>query len=40
MLRTLYKEEERYVDTYFKRFGRETYLVGDAARRDRTATSG
>ena len=35
MLRTLYKEEERFVDTYFSRFGRETYLVGDAARRDR-----
>jgi len=34
MLRTLYKEEERFVDTYFKRFGRETYLVGDAARLD------
>jgi acetyl-CoA synthetase len=34
MLRTLYKEEERYVQTYFDRFGRETYLVGDAARRD------
>jgi acetyl-CoA synthetase len=34
MLRTLYKEPERFVDTYFKRFGRETYLVGDAARRD------
>jgi acetyl-CoA synthetase len=34
MLRTLYKEEERYVDTYFNRFGPETYVVGDAARRD------
>jgi acetyl-CoA synthetase len=34
MLRTLYKEEERFIETYFKRFGRETYLVGDAARRD------
>jgi acetyl-CoA synthetase len=35
MLRTLYKEEERFIETYFSRFGRETYLVGDAARRDR-----
>ncbi len=35
MLRTLYKERERFVDTYFKRFGSETYLVGDAARRDK-----
>jgi acetyl-CoA synthetase len=34
MLRTLYKEPERFIDTYFKRFGKETYLVGDAARRD------
>jgi acetyl-CoA synthetase len=35
MLRTLYKEQERFVETYFKRFGRETYLVGDASRLDR-----
>ncbi|HXV06243.1 MAG TPA: acetate--CoA ligase [Solirubrobacterales bacterium] len=34
MLRTLYREEDRFVETYFARFGRETYLVGDAARRD------
>jgi acetyl-CoA synthetase len=34
MLRTLYREEERFVETYFARFGRETYLVGDAARVD------
>jgi acetyl-CoA synthetase len=34
MLRTLYKEDERFIDTYFKRFGKETYLVGDAARVD------
>jgi acetyl-CoA synthetase len=34
MLRTLYKEPERYVDAYFNRFGPKTYLVGDAARRD------
>ena len=34
MLRTLYKEPERFVETYFSRFGPETYLVGDAARRD------
>ncbi len=35
MLRTLYKEDDRFVETYFARFGRETYLVGDAARRDK-----
>jgi acetyl-CoA synthetase len=34
MLRTLYRDEERFVDTYFSRFGKETYLVGDAARKD------
>jgi acetyl-CoA synthetase len=34
MLRTLYREEDRFVDSYFSRFGRETYLVGDAARKD------
>jgi acetyl-CoA synthetase len=34
MLRTLYKEKERFIETYFKRFGKDTYLVGDAARRD------
>ncbi|TMK97862.1 MAG: acetate--CoA ligase [Actinobacteria bacterium] len=37
MLRTLYKEPERFVETYFERFGPQTYLVGDAARRDRDA---
>jgi acetyl-CoA synthetase len=35
MLRTLYKEDERFVETYFSRFGNEIYLVGDAARRDK-----
>jgi acetyl-CoA synthetase len=34
MLRGLYKEDERFVETYFSRFGPERYLVGDAARRD------
>jgi len=34
MLRTLYRDEDRFVDTYFSRFGKETYLVGDAARKD------
>ena len=35
MLRTLYKEDDRFVETYFDRFGKETYLVGDAARKDK-----
>ncbi|MGZ4278089.1 MAG: acetate--CoA ligase [Solirubrobacteraceae bacterium] len=34
MLRTLYRDEDRFIQTYFKKFGRDTYLVGDAARRD------
>jgi acetyl-CoA synthetase len=34
MLRTLFRDDERFVETYFARFGKETYLVGDAARRD------
>jgi len=34
MLRTLYGDDERYVQTYWSRFGPETYLVGDAAIRD------
>ena len=35
MLRSLYKEDDRFVETYFSRFGGERYLVGDAARRDK-----
>jgi acetyl-CoA synthetase len=35
MLRTLYKEDDRFVETYFARFGSQTYLVGDAARKDK-----
>ncbi|HWF55646.1 MAG TPA: AMP-binding protein, partial [Solirubrobacteraceae bacterium] len=35
MLRTLYKDDERFIETYFKKFGNETYLVGDAARKDK-----
>ena len=34
MLRTLYKEDDRYVETYFSKFGKDTYFVGDAARKD------
>ena len=34
MLRTLYKEDDRFVETYFDRLGKETYVVGDAARVD------
>jgi len=34
MLRTLYRDDERFQETYFSKFGPETYLVGDAARVD------
>jgi acetyl-CoA synthetase len=34
MLRTLFKDPDRYKETYFSRFGDTTYFVGDAARRD------
>ncbi len=34
MLRTLYQDDERFKETYFEKFGPETYLVGDAARKD------
>ncbi len=34
MLRTLYREDDRYVETYFSKWGPETYFVGDAARKD------
>src|SRR5436853_673820 len=34
MLRTLYRDDERFVETYWSRFGKDTYLVGDAAGKD------
>jgi acetyl-CoA synthetase len=34
MFRTLYGEPDRFVETYWSRYGADTYLVGDAARRD------
>ena len=34
MLRTLYKDEDRFIETYWDKFARDTYAVGDAARRD------
>src|SRR5436189_4101705 len=34
MLRTLYKEEDRFKETYYGKFGDTTYVVGDAARKD------
>ena len=34
MARSLYNEPERFIETYWSRYGKDTYLVGDAARRD------
>jgi acetyl-CoA synthetase len=34
MLRTLFQDDDRFVETYWSKWGRETYLVGDASRRD------
>jgi acetyl-CoA synthetase len=34
ILSTLYGDDDRFVETYFARFGDRTYLAGDGARRD------
>jgi acetyl-CoA synthetase len=34
MLRTLYHDDDRYVSTYWDKWGPETYLVGDASKQD------
>ncbi|MCW3008972.1 MAG: acs [Solirubrobacterales bacterium] len=34
MLRTLYRDDDRFVSTYWEKFGPRTYFVGDAARQD------
>ena len=34
MARTLYKEDDRYVETYWNKWGKDVYVVGDAARID------
>ncbi len=34
MLRTLYREEDRFAETYYRKFGETTYYVGDTARKD------
>src|SRR6185503_18854964 len=35
MARTLYKEPDRYVETYWSRWGDDIYVVGDAAKVDK-----
>ena len=34
MARTLYGEDERYVETYWSKYGKDVYTVGDAAKID------
>jgi acetyl-CoA synthetase len=34
MLRTLYQDDDRYVQTYWEKWGAGKYLVGDAAKQD------
>src|SRR5690606_11653392 len=34
MLRTIWGDNERYLDTYWRRFGNRWYIAGDSARRD------
>jgi acetyl-CoA synthetase len=34
MFRTLYEEPDRFVETYWSKYGKDVYLAGDAARRD------
>jgi acetyl-CoA synthetase len=34
MFRTLWDDDERYVETYFSRYGPETYFTGDGAKQD------
>jgi acetyl-CoA synthetase len=34
MLRTLYKDDDRFVETYYSKWDKDTYLVGDAAKAD------
>ena len=34
MFRTIYGDPQRYVDTYFSKYGPSVYLAGDGARRD------
>ncbi len=34
MLRNLYRDEDRFIETYWDKFGRDVYFVGDASRKD------
>ncbi|WP_369259423.1 acetate--CoA ligase [Geodermatophilus amargosae] len=34
MLRTIWGDDDRYVDTYWSRFGKDVYFAGDGAKKD------
>ena len=34
MLRTIWGDNERYIETYWQKFGNRYYVAGDSARRD------
>src|SRR3954452_13976672 len=34
ILRTLYRDDDRFIETYWSKWDKETYLVGDASRQD------
>jgi len=34
MLRTIYGDEQRYIETYWSKWGRDTYFPGDGVKRD------
>src|ERR671920_2614624 len=34
MLRTIWGDDDRYVDTYWSRFGTDVYFAGDGAKKD------
>lgn len=34
MLRTLYKDPDRYINTYWTQYGKEVYFAGDGAKKD------
>jgi acetyl-CoA synthetase len=35
MLRTLYRDPDRYVNTYWSQYGKEIYFAGDGAKKDK-----
>jgi acetyl-CoA synthetase len=40
MLRTIWGDDQRYVETYFGKFGGKYYLAGDSRAKMKTVISG